>query len=251
MSCRSRCGTRWSTSSCHDEQEPPIRTCPILSIPVQSIPVQPTPPAPWGSRRDGADLRCRLVSLGALGGASEPARRPAILWTQQHHRPREPSGSRGTPPWRVPLMARDYGQMARVHRSGRCDHATVSVPFSALRVHLTPDGEVEVLGTVHAYLASWLTRAETGAAPKPATWPTAPYLYTAAALRVRTLPEDAERVATTLAEILRRPGMTRAVQTRPREGTGPRTGEACWLPCSGSPGSRRVNQVGTQRRGLP
>lgn len=92
--------------------------------------------------------------------------------------------------------------------------SSVPAALSVGGITLTPDGEVAVLGLVHAYLARWLALASEGAVPPPPGYPDATYRYEPGSLVLPMLPADASRVVAVLTAILRRPGMARGAGLR-------------------------------------
>lgn len=89
----------------------------------------------------------------------------------------------------------------------------MTLDFLKAGVRLTADGEVEALGHVRYYLATWAARALEGEAPRPASWPEFVYDYRRGrCLTVPVLPDEAERVASTLADLLSQPGMLATVK---------------------------------------
>lgn len=106
-------------------------------------------------------------------------------------------------------------QATRVQR--RHGEPAVTLDFLKAGVRLTADGEVEALGHVRYYLATWAARVANGEVPPPASWPEFVYDYRRGRrLTVPVVPDETELVAAALVALLGQPGMLQPIGRRCR-----------------------------------
>lgn len=139
--------------------------------------------------------------------SASPETRPfwaVILRTQQHRRPRGPSG-----PWGISIismtMLNSLGELVDLELGK--EEARLTVDLRRRGKRLTRQGEVEVLGLVHYYLAAWLSRADDGIVAAPGEWPSVSYWYRNGRLSLPVLREEARAFGSALTRLLAAPGV--------------------------------------------